>query len=214
MNIRSVVKLCLAALLVLVVLWTQQHWKTWENEKEVYKLLSILVLAIGGGLFVVMVLLPKLGDAVGEAMYSSGEASTASEGMKAAAKMAKGDYQGAIAEYEVMIKERPADSFPVSEIAKIHADKLGDPAKALAFLREHLAAREWAPDDAAFLNFRIVDLHVGLREFDKAKQILQQVAGDFPGTRHSANAKHKISELDQKQFKEIQARRSQGGSAA
>ncbi len=214
MNIRIVIKLGLAALLVLVVLWMQQNWKNWNDEKEVYKLLSILLLAVGGGFFFVMVILPKLGDAVGTAMYSSGEVASSDEGAKAAAKIAKGDYQGAIEEYEIMMTEKPADPFPVAEIAKIRAEKLKDPGTALSFLREHLEAQEWAADDAAFLMFRMVDLQAGLRDFDAAKAILQQVAGDFSGTRHSANAKHKLSEIEQKQYKELQSRRSQGGSPA
>jgi hypothetical protein len=214
MNTSTLIKLCLAGLLVLVILWTQHNWKTWENEKEVYKLLSILLLAVAGGFFFVMVILPKLGDAVGASMYSSGEEVGSDEGSKAAVKMARGDYLGAISEYEVMMSEKPADPFPVSEIAKIHAEKLKDPAKALAFLRQHLAAREWGAEDAAFLMFRVADLQTGLHEFDSAKDVLQQVMGRFAGTRHSANAKHKISEIEQKQFKDLQARRSQSGGPA
>lgn len=212
MNTRTLIKICLAALLALVLLWTKHNWKTWENEKEVYKLLSILLLAVGGGIFFVMVILPKLGDAVGAAMYSSGEEITSDEGMKAAAKMASGDYLGAIDEYEEMMKIKPEDPFPVSEIAKIHADKLENPGKALAFLQEHLRSREWSAENAAFLMFRMVDLHLGLHDFDSAKGILGQVVGNFPGTRHSANAKHRISEIEQAQFKEIQAQRSKGGT--
>ncbi len=177
-------------------------------------MLSILVLALAGGIFFVMVILPKLGDAVGASMYSSGEEAGSDEGTKAAVKMARGDYLGAISEYEVMMKEKPTDPFPVSEIAKIHAEKLKDPPKALAFLRQHLEAREWGAEDAAFLMFRVADLQAGLQEFDSAKELLQQVMGKFPGTRHSANAKHKISEIEQKQFKNLQARRSPGGGPA
>lgn len=212
MNTQTLIKTCLAALVVLVLLWVKLNWKTWENEKEVYKLLSVLLLAVVGGIFFVMVILPKLGDAVGTMMYSSGEEVASDEGMKAASKMAAGDYHGAIEEYKEMMKLKPEDPFPVSEIAKIHAEKLQDPATALAFLQDHLQSREWSPENAAFLMFRMVDLHAGRREFDSAKHILEQVVGNFPGTRHSANAKHRINEIEQAQFKEIQSRRSQGGT--
>jgi tetratricopeptide (TPR) repeat protein len=212
MNTHTLIKICLAALVALILLWVKLNWKTWENEKEVYKLLSILLLAVVGGIFFVMVILPKLGDAVGTMMYSSGEEVTSDEGMKAAAKMAAGDFPGAIEEYEEMMKLKPEDPFPVSEIAKIHAEKLQDPGRALAFLQDHLQSREWSPENAAFLMFRMVDLHLGRHDFDSAKEILGQVVGSFPGTRHSANAKHRINEIEQAQFKEMQAQRSKGGT--
>lgn len=214
MNTQTLIKICLAALVALVLLWVKLNWKTWENEREVYKLLSILLLAVVGGIFFVMVLLPKLGDAVGTVMYSSGEEVTSDEGMKAAAKLAKGDYHGAIGEYEEMMKIKPDDPFPLSEIAKIQAEKLQDPGKAIAFLQEHLQSKEWSPENAAFLMFRMVDVHMGRHDFEGAKDILEQVVGNFPGTRHSANAKHRINEIEQAEFKEIQARRSQGGTPA
>jgi len=212
MNTQTLIKICLAALVAIILLWVKLNWKYWENEKEVYKLLSILLLAVVGGIFFVMVILPKLGDAVGTVMYSSGEEVTSDEGMKAAAKMAAGDYPGAIKEYEEMMKLKPEDPFPVSEIAKIHAEKLQDPGKALAILQSHLQSREWSAENAAFLMFRMVDLHLAGHDFDSAKNILEQVVGNFPGTRHSANAKHRINEIEEAQFKEIQARRSQGGT--
>lgn len=214
MNTRTLINLCLAGLLALILIWVQHNWKSWENEREVYKLLSILLLAVGGGFFFVLVILPKLGDAVGTVMYSSGETVKSDEGLKAAAKLAAGDYAGAIEEYEKMIQEKPDDAFPVSEIAKIHADKLHDPGKALAVLKQHLESKEWNEENASFLMFRMVDLYAGARDFDSAKDILEQVVGNFPGTRHSANAKHKINEIEQAQFKEAQSRRSQGGAPA
>jgi tetratricopeptide (TPR) repeat protein len=229
MTTRHIINICLVGLFALLVLFVASHWKAWGDTAEgvttngvMYKLLSCLVLAIIAGIFTVMVLLPKLGDAVGTVMYSSGEEVTADERMKAAAKMAQGDYEGAIAEYKKMAQEKPDDPFPISEIAKIHADKLEDPGAALTFLQGHLEAREWTEEHAAFLMFRIADIHLQQREYDAAKDILEQVVGNFPGTRHSANAKHKINEIEQAHFKELQIRRAaqqqqqgeQGGAPA
>jgi outer membrane protein assembly factor BamD (BamD/ComL family) len=146
-------------------------------------------------------------------MYSSGEEVTADEKMRAAAKMAQGDYQGAIAEYQKMYSEKPDDPFPISEIAKIQADKLEAPEMAVDFLQEHLQAREWTEDHAAFLMFRVSEVHMKTKDYEAAKDILEQVVGNFPGTRHSANAKHKINEIEQLQFKELQTKRSQQGGA-
>ena len=161
----------------------------------------------------VTIILPSIGDAVGTVMYSSGEVSQKSEGMEAAAKLAAGDYEGAIEAYEVVLKEKPDDPFPISEIAKIYADKMHDHERALAFLQERLESQSWAEENAAFLMFRIVDVNINRQSFADAKDILEQIVGNFPGTRHSANAKHKIQELEQAEFKAIQARRARGEQA-
>jgi hypothetical protein len=212
MDSRTIVKACLAALVGLLVLYIGTHWQKWgeSDEKIVYKLVSCIILAVVGGIFVVMVVLPKIGDMMGTVMYSSGEEVTEDEAMKAAAKMAAGDYEGAIKHFETMIVDKPEDPYPVSEIAKIQSERLGDPAAAVAFLQHHLEKKEWSEDDAAFLMFRIADVHLYTHASEAAKDILGQIAGNFPGTRHSANAKHKINEIEQAQFKELQARRSGG----
>ncbi|HSJ02286.1 MAG TPA: tetratricopeptide repeat protein, partial [Verrucomicrobium sp.] len=189
--------------------WSSEEWQ----ENPMYPLIAIIFLAVAGGIFFVMVILPKIGDAVGTVMYSSGEEIQQDEGMKAVAFLAKGDYQGAINEYEKMTREKPEDAFPVSEIAKIYSDKLNDSDKAIAFIQENLEGREWTEDNASFLMFRIVDLHMTAKRYDDAKDILEQVVGNFPGTRHSANAKHRINEVEQLQYKEMAAARAKQSSS-
>ena len=44
--------------------------------------------------------------------------------------------------------------------------------------------------------------------------MLEQVIGNFPGTRHSANAYHKISEIEQLEFKYIQDQKARAAAAA
>ena len=134
--------------------------------------------------------------------------------MKAAAKMAAGDYHGAIEEYQKALAEKPDDTFTISEIAKIKADKLGQPDEALTYLQENLESREWPQDDAAFLMFRVADIYTNAESWEGAKITLEQIIGDFPGTRHSSTAKHRISELDQAQFKKLQAQRAKDGNAS
>ena len=85
---------------------------------------------------------------------------------------------------------------------------------AVHFLQEKLQSKEWAEEHAAFLMFRIADIQMKLPDYEAAKDILEQVVGNFPGTRHSANAKHKINEIEQAQFKELQLKRQQGGATA
>ncbi|HEY1051370.1 MAG TPA: hypothetical protein VGE39_16475, partial [Prosthecobacter sp.] len=68
--------------------------------------------------------------------------------------------------------------------------------------------------DAAFIMFRIADVHLTHRhDFEAARDMLEQVIGNFPNTRHSANAHHKIGEVEQAQFKQLQEQRAKGGGA-
>ncbi|HYF34927.1 MAG TPA: tetratricopeptide repeat protein [Prosthecobacter sp.] len=168
----------------------------------------VIVLAVVAGVAMVKWVLPWIGDAASTAMLSSGEEVRPDESMKAAAKVAQGDYEGAIAEYEKSLRENPKQAFAVGEMAKICNEKLGDAQRALSVLNQHLAATQWSEDDAAFLRFRIVDIHVDtLKDFEKARELLQQVIAEFPNTRHSANAHHKMNEVEQAQFKAIQEQR-------
>ena len=213
MNSRTLIHICLAGLFALAVLYIAGRWNSPEwQENPMYPFMGILALAIAGGIFFVVVLLPRFGDAVGTVMYSSGEISQQTEGMKAAAKMASGDYEGAITEYEKMKAEQPTDPYPVSEIAKIYADKLHDPDRAVAYLHENLGNQEWTEDNAAFLMFRLVDVHHHAKAYDDAKAVLEQVVEHFPSTRHSANASHKITEIEQAQFKELRAQQNRSGN--
>lgn len=209
MSSRTIINICVVGLFALAVLYVMGRWGSPEWEANpMYPLISIILLAIVGGVFFVTVILPKLGDAVGTVMYSSGEEIQQDEGMKAAALMAKGDYLGAVAQFEKLAERKPEDPYPVSEIAKLYAEKLGDPGKALELLQQHLESREWTEDNAAFLMFRLVDVHTSRKDYDSSKDILEQVAGNFPGTRHSANARHRINELEQLQYKELMAMRA------
>lgn len=134
--------------------------------------------------------------------------------MKAVAKMAQGDYEGAIEEYEEMLRNEPDKPFPIGEMARIYAEKLKDPQKALAVLQKHLNSHAWPEDDSAFLMFRMVDIQVeALGDLEGARERLQQIIGAFPNTRHSANAHHKMNEVEQQQFKLTMEQRLKSGNA-
>jgi tetratricopeptide (TPR) repeat protein len=186
-----------------------------ENPASVF--IYVILLGCICAVLVVKYVLPWIGDAVSTSVFSSGEVVRPDESMKAAAKVAQGDYEGAIVEHEKALAENPKQSFAVAEIAKICSLKLGDPQRALRVLEERLAGTEWSEDDAAFLRFRIVDICTeDLQDYEKAREVLQQVIANFPNTRHSANAHHKLGEVEQAQFKALQAQRTKpasGGTA-
>lgn len=200
-----IIRLCTVALIILAVVI---GWQAIDKDNPGTQLIYMIVVGVIGGLAGVKYFIPWIGDALGTFFFSSGERIVMDDNTKAAAKLAQGDYQGAIAEYERISKEKPEDSFPVAEIAKIYSDKMGDPRRALAFLQEHLEGREWDQDAAAFLMFRMIDLHSEkLKDYQAAHDLLDQVIANFPNTRHSANAHHKLHEVEQAQFEAITEQR-------
>lgn len=113
----------------------------------------------------------------------------------ARAKLAQGDLEGAIAAFRDAQAADPLNRIPVVEIAKIQREQLGDPAGAVQTLREAIEGQEWQPNDAAFLMFRLAEVYdESLGDRTSAASIMQQVVDQFPETRHSANARHKLHE--------------------
>jgi tetratricopeptide (TPR) repeat protein len=212
MNTKLVlIRVGIVALVVLLCKWA------YDKVADDPGMLLVYFIALGaiGGFLVVKFVLPWFGDAVSTALLSSGEEVKPTESMKAAAKLAQGDYEGAIAEHEKSLQQNPAQSFPVGEIAKIYAEKLNDPQRAIQVLEQHLAAQEWPLDDAAFLCFRVIDIHlVQLKDYDSAHALLQQVIAEFPNTRHAANAHHKLGEVEQAQYKLAAEKRLKAGGQA
>ncbi len=207
---RNIIHLSLAALYALTVLYVMGRWNSpaWQ-ENPIFLFIVIILLAVATGVFLVTIILPRVGDAIGTMMYSSGEELKENKSMKAAAMLAQGDYEGAIAEYQKAVDENPDQTFPISAIAKIHHENLESSATAISYLHKHLEKQEWPPDDAAFLMFRMIDILTDQEQYDDAKDLLEQIVVNFPGTRHSANASHKITEIEQTQFKAMMAHRAQ-----
>jgi tetratricopeptide (TPR) repeat protein len=211
MNTALVIRICFITLALLVVALL---WNFVKEAGDGVKLVLVIVLGLAGGLLAVKFVLPWLGDIMGEAVFSSGEKVEQDQMTKAAARIAQGDYKGAIEHYEKMLEDKPDDPFPVAEIAKVYAERLRDPQAALKALEEHLQSKDWPVDDAAFIMFRIADVHLTHRhDYDAARDMLEQVIGNFPNTRHSANAHHRMSEIEQLQYKLLMEQRSKAGSS-
>lgn len=211
MNTALIIRICVVTLaLVLIALL----WNAVKNAGDGMKLVFVILMGLGGGLLAVKYFIPWIGDVMGEAVFSSGEKVEQDDMTKAAACIAKGDYEGAIKHYEKMLDDKPDDPFPVAEIAKVYAERLRNPQAALKVLEEHLQSKEWPVDDAAFIMFRIADLHLTHRhDFETARDMLEQIIGNFPNTRHSANAHHKTSEIEQMQYKLLMEQRTKAGAS-
>lgn len=210
LNRSLVIRICIILLAVMVV---AMLWNAVKSKGDGMVLVFVITMGLIGGILTVKYVIPWFGDLMGEAVFSSGEKVEQDEMTKAAACIAQGDYHGAIEHYDKMLDDKPDDPFPVAEIAKVYAERLHDPQSALQALEEHLQSKDWPVDDAAFIMFRIADLHLTHRhDYETARDMLEQVIGNFPNTRHSANAHHRMSEIEQMQFKLLMDQRAKAAA--
>lgn len=155
-------------------------------------LLAFLTAGLVGVIFVVDVL-PAIAHRFTHAVYDSAEMVEEDVMHDARAKMAQGDWEGAIGAFRDAAAVDPMNRLPYVEIAKIQREQLGDPAGATATLRQAIEGQEWEQSDAAFLMFRLAEVYQDdLSDQTSAVSILQQVIDQFPETRHSANARTKL----------------------
>jgi len=155
-------------------------------------LLTFLSAGLVGILFVFQVL-PAIAHRFTHAVYDSAEMVERDPMHDARSLVAQGDYEGAIAAFKLAAAADPLNRLPWVEIAKIQKDNLEQPLAAIQTIRGALEGQEWQVNDAAYFLFRLAELydeHMGDRA--SAASILQQVVEQFPETRHSANARHKL----------------------
>jgi tetratricopeptide (TPR) repeat protein len=166
-----------------------------ENERTFSGILVTFLAAGLAGIFVVVTVLPFFAQRLTHAIYDSGEMVEKDAMHDARSLMAQGDYEGAIAAYKQAAAADPLNRLPWVEIAKIQKDTLDDPAAAIATIRHALESQEWEVNDAAYFLFRLAELYDEVNgDRTSAMAIMNQVIEQFPNTRHSANANHKLHE--------------------
>lgn len=159
---------------------------------------GILITFLGAGvvgIFFVVYLLPIFAHRVTHAVYDSAEMVDKDVMRGARSLLAQGDYHGAIAAFKEAAQLDPLNRLPWVEIAKIYKDNLEDPAAAIGTIRYALESQEWEINDAAYFLFRLAELYDEVEgNRTSAIAIMNQVIEQFPATRHSANATHKLHE--------------------
>lgn len=166
-----------------------------EGDKTVNGILLTFLTAGLVGTVLVAHVIPFMADRVTQSVYDSGEVAEKDPMNEARSLVAQGDYEGAIEAYKLAAAADPLNRLPWVEIVKLQKDSLEDPHAAIATIRLALESQEWQVNDAAYFLFRLAELYdevLGDREM--AVGIMNQVITDFPQTRHSANATHKLHE--------------------
>jgi tetratricopeptide (TPR) repeat protein len=147
------------------------------------------------GIIFVVDLLPVIAHKFTHAVYDSGEEVEEDPMHDGRAKLAQGDYEGAIEAFREAAVAEPSNRLPYVEIAKVQRQHLHDAQAAARTLREAVEGQEWEVNDAAFLMFRLAEVYdEDLSHRESAVAVLEQVVEQFPDTRHSANARHKLHE--------------------
>ena len=156
------------------------------------------VVLIGGaaGILVVTVLMPAVGDALGNLVFSPNQQAEKDPHADAVAALARGDHEAAVQAYLKAFENDPHDTMALSEMAKIECEHLGDPAAAADVLEQALQ-REWTPEDAAFLTSRLAEIYWKYQHNARdARGLLMQIIETRPGTKNAANAQHKLQEIE------------------
>lgn len=165
------------------------------------KLLTyFIILAAGVGFVAVQWVIPMLGDAVSTATYSSGEKVGPSEHAKGLSLITQGNYQAALDEFRRLSATNPLDRFSVVEIVKLQLSKFEDVDGAIATLRGALE-QEWPEADGTYFAQRLSDLYRDEKgDLASAKEILQHIIQQFPGSPAAGNATHKLREIEEAEF--------------
>jgi tetratricopeptide (TPR) repeat protein len=147
------------------------------------------------GLVFVVYVLPAMAHKATHAIYDSGEMVETDLMHDARALVAQGDWAGAIEAFQKAASELPGQRLPWVEIIKIQKENLEDTDLAIATLLHVLENYEWQQNDAAYFLFRLAEMYDGDKgDRASAVAIMQQVIDQFPETRHSANARHRLHE--------------------
>jgi hypothetical protein len=159
---------------------------------------ALVIVGVAAGVLLAFSVVPRIGDVIGNFFFQPAQKIEKQDPhAPAQAAIARGDFTGAIEEYCRVLETNPGDTLAYSEIAKIACEHLHDPVAAVATL-ERALEYEWPEDDAAFLLSRLVDVRWKfLHDSASARALLQQIVELMPGTRHAANAGHRLKEIEQ-----------------
>lgn len=192
--------------IVLVLLWLEfvlyrqaqslRNMEMVDGTKVLVFFLSIVAIAIVIGTIVAVTLIPAIGESVGGFLFNPNQAVEKDPHAGAMAKMAQGDYEGAIEEYRQAYENDTSDLHALSEIVHIYCDKLGDVDSGQKVLEEALE-KDWPAEQTAFLATRLVDIYWTYKhDAESARHLLNQITETMPDTKHAANAFHRLHEID------------------
>jgi tetratricopeptide (TPR) repeat protein len=173
----------------------EAHLPTPDTSKMVLLFGGAVLDGLGFALVLTIMIVPALGQRAGAFFFNPGGEIEHDPHMGAIARLAQGDPEGAIADYEEILEKDPSDTLALSEIARICCRDLGDTARA-AIVIERALEEEWPHDQSSFLANRLADIYLFQDDRLRARQILIEIASTMDGTKYAANALHRLHEID------------------
>jgi len=157
----------------------------------------LLASAVYGAGLAIIYGLPALAGRVTEEMMGSTAEVDHDPMSDARSAVEEEDYTEAISIYHEVLTDDPGNRRALVEIARIQRECLESPALAASTLEEGLKDYEWESNDRAFLMFRMAEIYEeDVKSPDRVKAILKEVVEKLEGTRHAANAAHKLHEME------------------
>jgi tetratricopeptide (TPR) repeat protein len=157
---------------------------------------AVVLTALVGGGFLVVAFLPMFGNWLGNLFFNPNEQIERSPHAAALAASERGDFERAIVEYRDCLERDSMDTLALSEIARLQAEKLGDPQAAVSLLEEALL-QEWPPEEVAFLKTRLANLYwTQLHDATRSRELLQEIVAFFPDSQHAVNARRRLRAID------------------
>lgn len=194
---KKIVHVIIFLIVAGIVIATFVNTDSKDDTSAVTQLPALMLAGVYVGIMFVLYVLPAITDKATTAVLDSGELVEKDPMHDARAAYARGDYEEAMEVYRRVADEDPYNRLPWVEISKIQHDNLEDPDASIATLREALEIHEWPVNDAAYFMGRLSDLYLEDKgDTEACVVILNQMIELFPETRHSANARHKLNEID------------------
>ena len=173
----------------------EAHVTNPDSSKVVLLFVGSILDGTAVALVLTILVVPALGERVGSYFFNPGTRIEHDAHADAIAKLAQGDPEGAIEDYEGILKKDPTDTLAISEIARICCRDLGDTARAATFVEQALDG-EWPHEQGSFLANRLADIYLLQEDHLRARQILIEIAQNLEGTKYAANALHRMHEID------------------
>jgi len=158
---------------------------------------GVVIVGVAGGVLVAFSFVPQVAEGIGNMFFQPNEPIEKNPHSSALCAISRGDYAKAVDEYRRVYDKNPDDTLALSEMVRLYCDKLHTPEPA-AELLESAIQRDLLPEDAAFLCSRLADVYWTQRNVTGARGLLLQVMETMPGTRHAANASHRLQEIERK----------------
>ena len=173
----------------------QARLSTPDNSKVVLLFAGSILDGTVIAFILTILVVPAVGERIGAYFFNPNEKIEHDRHADAIAKLAQGDFEGAIEDYQDIYEKNPSDTLALSEIARICCRDLGDTARAATVIGRALEG-EWPHEQASFLANRLADIYLLQDDTRRARQVLIEIAQNLDGTKYAANAQHRLHEID------------------